>query len=199
MEKLEGAEKNEAKKILANEVTKICRGEESAISARRTAQETFVYGGLGQDLPTLIKSKSDLNSVLSGLEAAKEADFEPIRINTVVMKGINDTEIEFFSPFIIVNELEGGFVFQMVVNGSLKVKNLSRTISLVEDSTERKKDNKTVLDCEIQTMAMDIGADIPVTLDMLQENGKQLVRPILAQFYREAGPDLISQCLLNLT
>lgn len=71
--------------------------------------------------------------------------------------------------------------------------------SLVEDSTERKKDNKSVLDCEIQTMAMDIGADIPVTLDMLQENGKQLVRPILAQFYREAGPDLISQCLLNLT
>lgn len=35
----------------------------------------------------------DLKGVLEGIEAAKEAGFEPIKINTVVMRGINDDEI----------------------------------------------------------------------------------------------------------
>ncbi|MBF0265066.1 MAG: GTP 3',8-cyclase MoaA [Gammaproteobacteria bacterium] len=39
-------------------------------------------------------TKSDLSSVLTGLQAAKKVGFDPIRINTVVMRGVNDTEIE---------------------------------------------------------------------------------------------------------
>jgi cyclic pyranopterin phosphate synthase len=35
----------------------------------------------------------ELNTVLEGIEAAKEAGFEPVKINTVVMRGINDDEI----------------------------------------------------------------------------------------------------------
>jgi cyclic pyranopterin phosphate synthase len=34
-----------------------------------------------------------LETVLDGIEAAKEAGFEPVKINTVVMRGINDDEI----------------------------------------------------------------------------------------------------------
>ena len=35
----------------------------------------------------------ELERVLEGIEAAKEAGFDPIKINTVVMRGINDDEI----------------------------------------------------------------------------------------------------------
>lgn len=53
LESLEGAEINDAKNILANEVTTLCRGEEAAKAAEATAKATFAGGGLGQDLPTL--------------------------------------------------------------------------------------------------------------------------------------------------
>ena len=53
LEALEGAEINDAKVVLANEVTRLCRGEEAAKGAEATAQATFAGGGLGQDLPTL--------------------------------------------------------------------------------------------------------------------------------------------------
>jgi len=35
----------------------------------------------------------ELQTVLEGIEAAKEAGFEPVKINTVIMRGINDDEI----------------------------------------------------------------------------------------------------------
>ena len=50
---LEGAEINEAKKILATEVTAMLHGREEALSAQKTAQETFEKGGAGGDLPTI--------------------------------------------------------------------------------------------------------------------------------------------------
>jgi tyrosyl-tRNA synthetase len=53
LEALEGAEINAAKTVLANEVTKLVRGESSARSAAATAAETFAGGGIGEDLPTL--------------------------------------------------------------------------------------------------------------------------------------------------
>lgn len=53
LEALEGAEINQAKITLANEVTKLVRGEDAARSAEATAAETFAGGGLGDDLPTL--------------------------------------------------------------------------------------------------------------------------------------------------
>ena len=53
LEALEGAEINHAKTVLANEVTKLVRGEEAAALAERTAAETFAGGGAGADLPTL--------------------------------------------------------------------------------------------------------------------------------------------------
>ncbi len=53
LEALEGAAINDAKVILANEVTRMVRGDEAAKAAEGTALETFAGGGAGEDLPTL--------------------------------------------------------------------------------------------------------------------------------------------------
>ena len=66
LEKLEGAEINDAKAILANEVTTLVRGREAADKAAATAAETFA-GGAGEDLPTL--TIGDGMSVMAALTA----------------------------------------------------------------------------------------------------------------------------------
>jgi tyrosyl-tRNA synthetase len=53
LEALEGAEINDAKVILANEVTRMVRGSDAAKAAEATARDTFAGGGAGEDLPTL--------------------------------------------------------------------------------------------------------------------------------------------------
>jgi tyrosyl-tRNA synthetase len=53
LEALEGAEINNAKVVLANEVTRLVRGDEAARAAEATARETFAGGGAGEDLPSL--------------------------------------------------------------------------------------------------------------------------------------------------
>jgi tyrosyl-tRNA synthetase len=49
---LGGAEINEAKKILANEATAMCRGRPAAEAAAETARRTFEEGSAGDALPT---------------------------------------------------------------------------------------------------------------------------------------------------
>ena len=51
---LQGAEINEAKKILATEATTLLHGREAAELAARTAQETFERGGTSADLPEVL-------------------------------------------------------------------------------------------------------------------------------------------------
>ena len=51
LEALKGAEINEAKKVLANEVTKLCHGDRAAKQAAETAKKTFEEGGVGGDIP----------------------------------------------------------------------------------------------------------------------------------------------------
>ncbi|MEO5707682.1 MAG: tyrosine--tRNA ligase [Alteraurantiacibacter sp.] len=53
LEALQGSEINAAKVILANEVTRLMRGDEAARTAEQTASTTFAGGGLGADLPVL--------------------------------------------------------------------------------------------------------------------------------------------------
>ncbi len=53
LESLEGGEINAAKVVLANEVTKLCRGADAAEAAASTAAATFAGGGIGEDLPIL--------------------------------------------------------------------------------------------------------------------------------------------------
>jgi tyrosyl-tRNA synthetase len=51
LEALEGSEINSAKVVLANEITRLCRGEDAARTAEATAAATFAAGGIGADLP----------------------------------------------------------------------------------------------------------------------------------------------------
>jgi tyrosyl-tRNA synthetase len=62
---LEGSEINEAKIILANEVTTLLHGAEAAKAAETTAREVFEKGGVGDDLPTVELSASDIGDGIS--------------------------------------------------------------------------------------------------------------------------------------
>ena len=53
LEALSGNEINQAKVMLANEVTRMCRGDAAATAAQATAQATFSGDGLGADLPVV--------------------------------------------------------------------------------------------------------------------------------------------------
>jgi len=53
LEKLEGAELNDAKKILATEATALAHGRAPANEAAETARRTFEEGAIGQGLPTV--------------------------------------------------------------------------------------------------------------------------------------------------
>ncbi len=60
LEKLEGAELNEAKKILATEATAMAHGREAAEAAAETARKTFEQGAMAEGLPTVTLSPEDL-------------------------------------------------------------------------------------------------------------------------------------------
>ncbi|MEJ5975913.1 tyrosine--tRNA ligase [Novosphingobium sp. PS1R-30] len=51
LESLQGNEINAAKVVLANEITRLCRGEDAAKTAEATASATFAGGGIGENLP----------------------------------------------------------------------------------------------------------------------------------------------------
>lgn len=73
LEKLEGAEINEAKKILANEATAMCRGRAAADEAAETARRTFEEGSAGAALPSFAVAGGSIGIVdaLIGLGFAK--------------------------------------------------------------------------------------------------------------------------------
>ncbi len=62
LEQLEGAEINEAKKILALEATAICHGRDAAKAAEKTAKDVFEKGTAGGDLPSIDIDKDRLNA-----------------------------------------------------------------------------------------------------------------------------------------
>ena len=69
LESLQGAEINDAKKILADEATRLCRGDAAAELARSTAETTFEQGGMGEDLPSVDVPRADLEAGIGVLAA----------------------------------------------------------------------------------------------------------------------------------
>jgi tyrosyl-tRNA synthetase len=67
--KLQGAEINDAKKVLATEATALMHGRDKAVQAARTAQETFEQGALSQSLPSVEIAASELEKGLGVLSA----------------------------------------------------------------------------------------------------------------------------------
>ena len=75
LEALKGAEINEAKKVLAFEATRMCRGEAAAKDAAETARKTFEEGEAGGVLPTVSVARSQLEAGVPIWEALKLAGF----------------------------------------------------------------------------------------------------------------------------
>jgi tyrosyl-tRNA synthetase len=67
LEALQGSEMNEAKKVLADEVTALCHGREAAEAVRETARRTFEEGQAAGGLPTIAV---DANQLRKGLQLA---------------------------------------------------------------------------------------------------------------------------------
>jgi len=67
LEKLDGAEINEAKKILATEATAVVHGRAAADEAAETARRTFEEGSIAENLPTLEIPRNELESGASVL------------------------------------------------------------------------------------------------------------------------------------
>lgn len=72
LEALQDKEINEAKKILAFEATKMCRGEAEAKAALETATKTFEQGLTGADLPVI---NADLSVGIGVLDAFLQLGF----------------------------------------------------------------------------------------------------------------------------
>ncbi len=72
--KLEGAAINDAKKILAFEAVKLCRGEEAALAAAETARKTFEEGVLADSLPTVEIAQADINAGIPAFDLFRRAD-----------------------------------------------------------------------------------------------------------------------------
>ena len=71
---LEGAELNEAKKLLATEATAMVHGREKAEQAAETARKTFEEGVTAGDLPTVSLSASELDEGIGLLVLMVRAD-----------------------------------------------------------------------------------------------------------------------------
>lgn len=111
LEALQGAEINEAKKILAFEATKLCHGEQAASDAADTAQKVFEQGTAGGDLPTIHISEErpviDLFIEL-GLATSKG---EMRRLIKGGGARINDNKIESDDLTVSANDLnDEGFI-----------------------------------------------------------------------------------------
>jgi tyrosyl-tRNA synthetase len=69
LEALGGAEINEAKKVLANEATRLLHGQEAAEEAAATARKTFEEGTLAESLPTIDVAAAEFDAGLGALTA----------------------------------------------------------------------------------------------------------------------------------
>jgi tyrosyl-tRNA synthetase len=69
LEALAGAEINEAKKVLANEATRLMHGEDAASEAAETARRTFEEGEAAESLPTFETPAADFEPGLGVLSA----------------------------------------------------------------------------------------------------------------------------------
>jgi tyrosyl-tRNA synthetase len=83
LEKLEGADRNEAKKILATEATTIIHGRAAAEEAAETARRTFEEGAAAEGLPTIAAKLPDgiLNLVVAAGLAASNSEVRKLIAN----------------------------------------------------------------------------------------------------------------------
>ena len=122
MEKWEGKQLNEAKKILAYEVTTLVHGEEEAKKAKEAAEAVFGGGGISDNMPT--KELADFNGemlvtdmlVSTGIlpskgEARRLIQQNGLSINDAKITDVNAkiTDEDFKDGFMVVKKGKKGF------------------------------------------------------------------------------------------
>ncbi len=98
LEKLQGAEINEAKKVLADAATTLLHGADAARAAAETARQTFEEGAIAENLPTIGISHAELDAgagvlalfvkaglVTSNGEARRQIKGGGLRVNDVAV------------------------------------------------------------------------------------------------------------------
>ncbi len=118
LEKLQGAEINEAKKILATEVTRLAHGLEAADRAAGTARQTFEEGSRADDLPTVDVPRAQFAAGIAAFELFHTAGLAPSRTEArKLIKGgggrLNDKPIAGDAALISEHHLDS--------NGTLKL------------------------------------------------------------------------------
>ncbi len=115
LERLGGAGINEAKKVLANEATRLAHGEEAAAAAAETARRTFEEGTTGEALPSITVPRSELAQGVGLLDAMRRAGLVPSNGEARRMiKGggvrVNDRPVADEGRVLSEADLEGGLI-----------------------------------------------------------------------------------------
>ena len=110
---LGGAEVNEAKKVLATEVTALVHGRAAAEEAARIAKETFELGGSAAGLPTVLVSEAELGAGIRVAELMVRAGFADSNgAAKRLIKGggvrVNDAKVEDEAATLDAEALAGG-------------------------------------------------------------------------------------------
>ena len=80
LEKLEGAEINKAKEVLAFELTKLVHGEEEATKAQNTASTVFAGGGKDANMPSTDLTKEELGEGIQILDLLAKCVLSQVRV-----------------------------------------------------------------------------------------------------------------------
>ena len=75
------------------------RGRAQALKAAGLERITISLDSLDHDRFSLLTGRNELDRVLDGIDAALEAGLDPIKINCVMMRGINDDQAVNFAAF----------------------------------------------------------------------------------------------------
>lgn len=115
LEALEGSEINDAKIVLANAATALCRGQAAAQAAEATAKETFVQGGAGSDLPSIAVAHQRLAAGINIVDLFVEAGLGSSKgeVRRLIKQGgarLNDQKITDAEALITDNVLQDGLI-----------------------------------------------------------------------------------------
>lgn len=110
LEALQGQEINDAKKILATEVTKLAHGDAAAMQAVETARRTFEEGGKADTLPTVEVPRAQLAAGVAAFELFHQAGLAESRTEArKLIKGgggrLNDKPIASDTSIIMDGDL----------------------------------------------------------------------------------------------
>jgi len=94
------------------------RGSAADLAAAGLTRINISLDTLRHDRFVELTRRDDLDRVLDGIEAAKEAGLDPVKLNMVVMVGINDDEVLDFATFGRENDVIVRFIEFMPLDAS---------------------------------------------------------------------------------